>query len=107
MTQDKIREAFEAWLDNDASETRIARSKYYTAQEQVLGFLAYQACAAEMGKDMEKMREALQSTLNDADGCELNMSNYNHDLVHDLNNAYVRLFQGIEEALALADKWRG
>lgn len=37
------RKAFDQWLDNDASPTVMARSKYYTAQEQVLGWLAFQA----------------------------------------------------------------
>ncbi len=50
---------------------------------------------------LEKVRDALQLSLDEADGCELNMSNYHHDNVGDLNSAYVRLFQGIEQALAL------
>lgn len=37
------RKAFDQWLDADATPTLTARSKYYTAQEQVLGWLAFQA----------------------------------------------------------------
>ncbi len=44
--QPECRKAFEEWLDNDASPTTTARSKYYTAQEQVLGWLSWEAGAA-------------------------------------------------------------
>ncbi len=43
LSRDECREEFEKWLDSDASATLTARSKYYTAQEQVLGWLAWQA----------------------------------------------------------------
>ena len=47
-------ERFEKWLDSDASYTRIARSKYYTAQEQVIGSLAWKAGRADLVESVVK-----------------------------------------------------
>ena len=65
-----------------------------------------QAIIDYLAPTMRGVVGALQLTLDDADGFELNMGNYSHDSVHDINNAYVSLFQGIEQAIALLRTWQ-
>lgn len=86
MTQDKIREAFEAWYRKAHHNNLFCENRWD----------GYQACAAEMGKDVEKMREALLSCDFDGNKCAMDVgagSCFDERL--------------IKEALALADKWRG
>ena len=93
MTQDTIRKQFDAWLKRQA----------VTQEECPSLFEAYQAACAELLPVIREMRQSLAAALFEVDGCELNMSNYRHDDVHGLNNAYVALFQYVEEAITKAD----
>ena len=89
MTQDKIREAFEARQRKIYGKPpRIYHDgKYYGGFQSL--WEEYQACAAEMAKDMEKMREALETCCTPGHSRQY----FDESLV--------------KEALALADKWRG
>jgi len=80
MTQDKIREAF------DSYRLWLTEQPYYAAgytNEQCY-MQGYQACAAEMGKDMSEIAKHLKRYV---------------DFYGDIGEA--------RKALALADKWRG
>lgn len=52
-----------------------------------------------MNDDIRTIKEALQSVLDENDGHEINPSNYNHDDACGLNQGYVNLWTGIEEAI--------
>lgn len=47
----------------------------------------------------DSIGQYLQGVLDECDGREINPSNYDHDDACHLNNGYVTLFQGIEEAI--------
>jgi hypothetical protein len=100
MTQDKIREAFEQLLNTLRSEPSYMWMggcyEPLPINNMWLSFTeGYQACAAEMGKDMEKMREAIDNAIPFIEvWLQGNVDDYNW------------LVQ-MKEALSLADKWRG
>jgi hypothetical protein len=101
MTQDKIRQAFErcaeSYYEGDFAKYTVTGA-YVNDQQQddyVMFTSGYQACAAEMGKDMEKMREALER-----------IATHKHINPDGSLNAAVAYSAYIaKEALALADKW--
>lgn len=65
-------------------------------------FDTLQAAQADARALVGELVGILQGAMDEADGCELNMSNYHHDDVHNLNNSYVVLFQTAEQALTKA-----
>ncbi len=52
---------------------------------------------AKVAVNVFELVNQISDALNDADGHELNMSNYRHDDVRGLNDAYVSLFQTLED----------
>ncbi len=84
MTQDRIRKAFEAWLGAPNDSWKDDPLSVGSIQEE-----AWQACAAEMGKDMDAIAGKMQ---------EIN---------EITNGGSGRVPVLVKEALALADKWRG
>lgn len=106
LKDDAIREAtktdYEKWLDSDASPTVVARSKYYTAQEQVLGEIAFkagaewQAAQTSSAAVIEKLETAARKTIAAA-YADRNVSSACWDCAIELE---IRL----NEALALANR---
>jgi hypothetical protein len=91
MTQDKIREAFEAWLGAPNDSWKDDPLSVGSIQEE-----AWQACAAEMLPVIKQYHAALDGLL---------------DAVNMLDRANQSSLDGVVlpacKALALADKWRG
>lgn len=111
MTQDKIRAAFEAWCDKEGQPIEMKQNAlgYQNEHTSILwdGFYyGYQACAAEMGKDMEKMREALDYSkgMHSRAAALYLISSCGNAAYNEDNNHAIKL---AAEALAPADKWRG
>ena len=115
MTQDKIRAAFDEWFNPLKMSTMVHETAVSVFAESAYR-KGHQACAAEMGKDMEKMREALDNcrkdydvALNNSYAAEAIMGDsYPERMQNDINRNFVKMqLERITETIALADKWRG
>lgn len=109
MTQDKIMEAFErcaeSYYEGDFAKYTV-NGDYVNDQQQddyVVFTSGYQACAAEMGKDMEKIADSLVMAQVYMDY----VSVFHNDIHNAANGSPKRITETVAEALALADKWRG
>lgn len=101
MTQDKIRKAFEAWCPTDTTKCDDGTYDYSLTNRQ---WLAYQACAAEMGKDMDAIGDKVK-WINE-------YINTYCILIHPKKTMSAitpeeQIRAKLSEVLALADKWRG
>jgi hypothetical protein len=99
MTQDKIRAAFETWLGAPNDSWKNDPLSVGSIQEE-----AWQACAAEMGKDMDAIGDKVK-------WIDEYINTY-CILIHPKKTMSAitpeeQIRAKLAEALALADKWRG